>query len=162
MGQYGQRGGMWELQSWFVDGNDPRYPVVTAPAIKESPGDKITSYMSQSEDGKTWTVSGTDLTTGQDSTLQISYSKAGNTDYDYAMLVNENIRVDNNCQRMPDDSDMPGVLTFTNVTVNGKVPEWTQRANCFGNPQCDCSNAVEVADSGDVSLKWSTKSSTAV
>jgi len=157
--QYGQRGGMWELQSWFVDGNDYRYPVVTAPAIRVSPGDKITSFMSQSEDGQTWTVSGTDLTTGQDSTLKISYSKAGNTDYDYAMLVNENINVNTHCQLMPDDSTLAGVLTFTNVTVNGMVPEWTQRANCHGNPSCDCGNAVDVADNGDVSLKWSTKSS---
>jgi hypothetical protein len=160
--QYGQRGAQWELQSWFVDGNDSRYPVVTAPAIKVSPGDAITSYMSQSADKKTWTVSGTDLTTGEDSTLQISYKKAGNTDYDYAMLVNENINVDSNCQRMPDDSDLPGVITFTNVSVNGQVPQWTQRANCAGNPQCDCGNAVEVAGNGDVSLKWSTKSSITV
>merc|ERR1711862_342190 len=117
--QFGQHGtvfgkGQWELQSWFVDGNDPKYPVVTAPAIKVSPGDKLTSYMSQSADGKTWTVAGADLTTGEDSTLHIPYSKAGNTDYDYAMLVNDNINVNSNCQKMPDDSELPGVLTFTN------------------------------------------------
>lgn len=166
--QYGEHSvpflgkGQWQLQSWFVDGNDRSYPVVTAPAIKVSPGDKITSFMSQSEDGKTWTVSGTDLTTGQDSTLHVAYSKAGNTDYNYAMLVNENINVNSNCQRMPDDSELPGVLTFTNVTVNGKVPQWTKRANCAGNPQCDCANDVEVSDTGDVSLKWSAKSSATV
>merc|ERR1711871_1920307 len=116
---------------------------VTAPAINVSPGDRITSFMRQSSDGKTWTVSGTDLTTGEDSTLQVAYTKAGN--YDYAMLVNENINVNNYCQRMPDDSEVPGVLTFTNVTVNGKVPQWTSRANCAGNPKCDCSNGAEVA-----------------
>merc|ERR1712224_110047 len=116
---------------------------VTAPAIRVSPGDIITSFMSQSEDGKTWTVSGTDLTTGQDSTLKIAYSKAGNTDYDYAMLVNENINVNSNCQRMPDDTDLPGVLTSTNVTVNGKLPQWTQRANCAGNPQCDMNESLD-------------------
>lgn len=166
--QYGQSSipfigkGKWQLQSWFVDGNDSKFPVVTAPAITVSPGDKITSFMSQSDDGTTWTVSGTDLTTGQDSTLQVSYTKAGSTDYDYAMLVNENIDVNSNCQRMPDDTDLPGVLTFTNVTVNGKAPQWTQRANCAGNPKCDCANDVEVSDKGDVSLKWSTQSATIV
>jgi hypothetical protein len=157
--QYGQHGSQWELQSWFVDGNDPRYPVVTAPAISVKPGDKITSYMSLSEDGKTWTVSGTNLNSGKDTTLNIKYSSAGNTDYDYAMLVNENINVNSYCSRMPDDSAQPGVLTFTNVTVNGAKPTWTTRANCAGNPQCDCHNAAEVADNGDVSLKWSTASS---
>lgn len=160
--QYGQQGGRWALQSWFVDGNDRRYPVVTAPAISVSPGDRITSYMSQSADKGTWTVSGTDVTTGQDSTLHISYAKAGDTDYDYAMLVNENINVNSNCGLMPDDSQQPGMLTFTNVTVNGKVPQWTKRANCAGNPRCDCGNAVEVAANGDVSLKWNTRSSMTV
>jgi hypothetical protein len=165
--QYGQHTtifgkGQWELQSWFVDGNDPRFPVVTAPAIKVSPGDHITSFMSLSDDGSTWTVSGTDLTTGEDSTLNIAYAKAGATDYDYAMLVNENINVNANCGLMPDDSAQPGVLTFTNVTVNGKVPEWTTRANCDGNPQCDCGNAAEVVESGDVNLKWSTQPSALV
>ena len=53
----GGGGGHWQLQSWFVDGNQHmKYPVVTAPAIAVSPGDKITSYMQL--DGDTWTVSG--------------------------------------------------------------------------------------------------------
>ncbi len=131
--QYGQRGSEWELQSWFVDGNDGRYPVATAPAISVNPGDKITSYMSQSADGKTWTVSGTNTNTGMDSTLNIAYSKAGNTDYDYAMLVNENINVNTDCRRMPHADSGKGHVTFTNVKVNGKVAQWTKRANCAGN-----------------------------
>merc|ERR1719476_11782 len=148
--QYGQHGGHWELQSWFVDGNDSRYPVVTAPAIRVSPGDKITSYMSQSSDGSTWTVYGKDLNTGEESNLHIKYSKAGNTDYDYAMLVNENIGVNTRCSLMPQDSE----VVFTNVTVNGKVPQWVTRANCKGNSRCDCSNSA-VVDSGDnVHLGW--------
>merc|ERR1719223_2209377 len=51
--QYGEHSGSWELQSWFVDGNDWRFPAVTAPYIQVSPGDKITSYMSLSADGST-------------------------------------------------------------------------------------------------------------
>lgn len=56
--QYGERGPRWELQSWFVDARNPNYPVVTAPPIMVSPGDKITSFMRLSEDKQTWTVSG--------------------------------------------------------------------------------------------------------
>jgi len=149
--QYGQHGGVWELQSWFVDGNDPRYPVVTAPAIRVSPGDKITSYMSLSEDGSTWTVYGKDLTTGQESNLAIKYAQAGSTDYDYAMLVNENINVNTKCSYMPASSTE---VVFTNVTVNGKVPAWTARANCKGNAQCDCGNSATVDDQDNVHLGW--------
>lgn len=152
--QYGQHGGHWELQSWFVDGNDSRYPVVTAPAIKVSPGDKITSYMSQSSDGSMWTVYGKDLNTGEESNLHIKYSAAGNTDYDYAMLVNENINVNTRCTYMPEDTE----VVFTNVTVNGKVPQWTTRANCKGNRQCDCGNSATVDSNDDVHLGWSTGS----
>lgn len=150
--QYGQHGGHWELQSWFVDGNDPRYPVVTAPAIRVLPGDKLTSYMSLSEDGTVWTVYGKDLTTGQESNLKIKYSKAGNTDYDYAMLVNENIGVNTRCSEMPQANE----VVFTNVTVNGKVPQWTTRANCNGNPSCDCGNSATVDETNRVHLGWST------
>jgi len=159
--QYGQRGGEWELQSWFVDAYEPSYPVVTAPAISVSPGHKITSYMSLSADSQTWTVYGENRNTGETSNLKISYSRSGNTDYDYAMLVNENINVDTQCSAMPDDSNQPGVITFTNVTVNGRVPTWTTRANCKGNPQCDCDNSA-VVDGDSVKLGWSTQASSKV
>merc|ERR1711971_977675 len=113
--QFGERESSRMLQAWFVDAYDPSYPVVTAPAIPVNPGDKITSYMRQSVNGKTWTVSGTNVNTGQDSTLNIAYSKAGNTDYDYAMLVNENINVNTQCDLMPATDSGKGALTFTNV-----------------------------------------------
>jgi len=148
--QYGQHGGSWELQSWFVDGNDSRYPVVTAPAITVRPGDEITSYMSL--DGDTWTVYGKDLATGQESNLKVKYSRAGNTDYDYAMLVNENIGVNTHCSYMPQATE----VVFTNVTVNGKVPSWTTRANCKGNYQCDCGNSAVVDSQDNVHLGWIT------
>lgn len=148
--QYGEYGSEWELQSWFVDAKQPQYPVVTAPAVKVKPGDKITSYMRQSSTGETWIVSGTDVTTGQNSTLHIKYKKAGNTNYDYAMLVNENINVNKNCALMPASSS----VTFTNVTVNHAVPKWTTRADCAGNPKCDCGNNAAVDASGNVILSW--------
>lgn len=154
--QYGQTGGAsWQLQSWFVWGNSG--DSVTAPAITVQPGDQITSYMSQSADGKMWTVSGTDLTTGEDSTLNVKYSEAGNTDYDFAMLVNENIEVNHWCSLMPADETE---LVFTNVTVNGQVPAWTTRANCKGDPTCDCDNSATVDDAGDVHLGWNSEKPT--
>merc|ERR1719247_2806631 len=113
--------------------------------------------MNQSSDKATWTVSGTNSRTGEDTTLHIAYKKAGNTDYDYAMLVNENINVNTVCDRMPAADSGKGSLTFTNVKVNGKVPQWTTRANCKGNPQCDCDNSADVSSAGDVTLGWSTK-----
>lgn len=153
--QYGERGREWALQSWFVDANDMRYPVVTAPAISVKPGHHITSSMSQSADGRTWTVSGTNKDTGEDSTLHIAYAKAGDTDYDYAMLVNENINVDTHCTYMPASSN----VTFFNVTVNGQSsPPWTTRANCAGDQRCDCGNSASVAPNGDVTLGWKTGS----
>ena len=46
-------------------------------------------------------------------------------------------------------------LTFTNVTVNrNATPAWVTRANCAGNPQCDCGNGASVAADGDVTLSW--------
>jgi len=146
--QYGQHGQSWELQSWFVWGNGGES--VVAPAIKVQPGDHLTSYMSQSADGEMWTVSGTDLTTGQDSTLNIKYTDAGNTDYDFAMLVNENIEVNTGCALMPADTE----VVFTNVTVNGEVPVWTTRANCKGDSSCDCDNTAVVDAAGVVHLGW--------
>jgi len=107
--------------------------------------------MNQSSDGKMWSVSGTDLTTGQDSTLSIRYRDAGNTDYDFAMLVNENIGVNTWCSLMPAGATE---LIFTNIRVNGKVPTWTTRAKCKGSPECDCDNSASVDDAGDVHLGW--------
>jgi hypothetical protein len=111
--QYGEQGGRWELQSWFVDANDRHYPVVTAPAVSVSPGDKITSYMSLSTDNSTWTVSGTNTNTGKDSTLRIAFAKAGDVNYDWAMLVNENINVNEKCFLMPESSN----VTFTRLVT---------------------------------------------
>ena len=57
--------------------------------------------------------------------------QAGNVNYDWAMLVNENINVNEKCFLMPASSN----VTFTRVTVNGnKATPWTKRANCNGTP----------------------------
>ena len=81
--QYGQHGAEWELQSWFVHGG-----AVTAPVLKVSPGDEITSFMQFDNATKMWTVSGTDKTTGQTSELKISSAKIGTQyKFDWAMMV---------------------------------------------------------------------------
>ena len=83
------------------------------------------------------------------------HAKAGDTDYDYAMLVNENVNVDTHCTYMPASSN----VTFFNVTVNGQSsPPWTTRANCAGDQRCDCGNSASVAPNGDVTLGWKTGS----
>ena len=47
------------------------------------------------------------------------------------------------------------------VTVNGKsTPPWTTRADCAGNPACDCGNAAAVAADGSVTLSWRTTTTT--
>jgi len=148
--QFGESSTRWELQSWFVDARSFFYPVVRAPAILVNPGDKITSSMQLSADGKTWTIAGIDMTTGQDSTLRISHRRAGGCDYNYAMLVNENINVDSHCELMPANSS----ITFSNVSVNSKKPEWTLRANCANDTRCDCGNKASVDTKGDVILSW--------
>ena len=114
--------------------------------------------MQLSADGQTWTVAGLNKDTGEDSTLQIAHSRAGAADYDYAMLVNENINVNTKCDLMPAATG----LTFTNVSVNGATGSqvgWTTRADCHDNPQCDCGNAASVASNGDVTLSWRTNAS---
>jgi len=148
--QFGEGSRSWKLQSWFVDANDERhFPVVTAPAIAVEPGHSITSSMQLS--GDIWTVQGINSNTGENSTLRISFANAGDTKYDYAMLVNENINVNTQCDLMPATNN----LTFTNVRVNGKVPIWTTRADCAGNKQCDCHNNASVdLNTGDVTLAW--------
>jgi len=154
--QYGEHlGPNWALQSWFVDAKDRwKFPVVTAPSVDVKPGHRISSSMQLSSDGLTWTVSGTNKDTGHNSTLSITYSRAGKTDYKYAMLVNENINVNSDCLRMPAATG----LTFTNLTVNGNAtPPWVTRANCAGNPKCDCGNRAAVASNGDVTISWRDK-----
>lgn len=47
------------------------------------------------------------------------------------MLVNENVNVNTDCKTMPATTN----VTFTRVTVNGKVPTWTTRENCANNPE---------------------------
>merc|ERR1712107_357586 len=100
--------------------------------------------MSLSDDGKTWTVSGTNTRTGANSTLHISHARAGNCDYDYAMLVNENINVNTQCDLMPASDS----VIFKNVKVDGKQPQLTTRADCAGNAKCDCGNKASVSSDG--------------
>jgi len=140
--QYGQNGkGSWELQSWFVWGNNGVSH--TAPAFAVKPGDKITSYMSFNAATKEWTVFGASGT--KSSNLKIAYSQAGNKDYTFAMLVNENIMPQGQCGLYP---ATPNTLTFDDVSVNGQSPTWTLREN--GK---DCGQTV-TATPDTVTMSW--------
>lgn len=150
-GQHYRNKPCWELQSWFVDGHSFWYPTVVAPPIKVSPGDRITSSMALSADGRTWTIAGIDATTGENSTLNIAFRRAGKCNYTFAMLVNENINVDTQCDLMPTSS----ALTFSGITVNDIHPPWITRANCASDVRCNCGNNATVdASSGNVTLTW--------
>jgi len=156
-GQHYRSSPRWELQSWFVDAHSFWYPTVTAPPIQVNPGDRITSSMSLSPDGKTWTISGSDIATGENSTLNIAFRRAGRCNYTFAMLVNENINVNANCDLMPTSTS----LTFTGIEVNGARPPWTTRANCAGDARCDCGNgAAADKTSGNVTLRWKSHAGT--
>jgi len=102
-------------------------------------------------DDDIWTIAAIDKTTGQNSTLRITKRRAGSADYNYAMLVNENIDVDTECDLMPHTSD--GIL-FTNISLDGGASNWTTRANCKGDSACDCGNSASVTPAGDVKLGW--------
>lgn len=152
--QYGQtHRAEWHLQSWYVDGNNRPFPVaITGPSIAVSPGDSITSYMSYDQTTSEWTVYA-QASTGQNSTLRVSHKKAGNTNYEYAMLVMETIMsAENYCSLYPADNG----VEFTGATVNdGQHPKWTTRVQ-----KNDCGQKV-LADAGgdDVKMTWTSGSS---
>lgn len=97
------------MQSWYVHAPT----AITAPAIDVSPGDEITSFMSYDSKSETWTVSATNLATGEDSTLTITKQKLGNYDFDWAMLVCETIKKDGECASLPADAARARVLLVT-------------------------------------------------
>ena len=96
-----------------------------------------------------WTVSATNVNTGEDSTLTISKEKLGGFDFDWAMLVCETIKQDGQCASLPADD---AGLTFSNVTLDGGGVAWTERENL-----ADCAEKVTSLDAaGDtVQMKWS-------
>ena len=58
------------------------------------PGNNLTTFIELNDDE--WTISSVDKTSGESSVLKIAKHRAGNCNYDYAMLVNENVC--SNCQ----------------------------------------------------------------
>jgi len=141
--QYGQHGPVWQLQSWFVWGDEG--VSVTAPAIYVQAGDSIESYMDYDKTKQVWTVYGKDTRTGQTSNLQISRSRAGNCDYQWAMLVLETIMSRNTCRDYPSSDS----LTFTGVSVGGTYPKWTTRVQMH-----DCGQQISVTAQDTVQLTW--------
>jgi hypothetical protein len=147
--QYGQGlSRKWQLQSWFVHGG-----AVTAKAIALEPGDEVTSIMSYDAASTTWTISGTNVNSGESSVLTITRAKLGGYDFDWAMLVCETIKDTGQCDSLPADD---AGLTFTNVTLDGnglRFAPWIARHNLN-----DCNEAVTPNDAGDtVKMSWTYK-----
>ena len=106
--------------------------------------------MSFDDSTSEWTVSCTNTRNNETSVLTISSSKIGSEYvFDYAMLVNETIKPDDDCSDLPAD---PNGLTFTNVSVDGKAIEWTLRENLK-----DCGEKVTVEADNSVVMTWTYK-----
>ena len=121
---------------------------VTAPAVSLSPGDELTSFMAYDGAAAEWTVSATNLATGEDSTLTLSKQRLGGYDFDWAMLVCETVKRDGQCASLPADD---AGLVFTNVTLDGGAGTWTERANLQ-----DCAEDAKSTDASgnEVRMSW--------
>lgn len=141
--QYGQHGGSWELQSWFVHGG-----AVTGDIVKCERGDAIESYMSYNPATTLWTVYGKNVRSGEESILTISKQRLGGYDFDWAMVVYETImdKVDY-CDELP-ASD---AISFTAVLVDGESNiEWTEREQL---DECD-QKVTANAKNQTVDMTW--------
>ena len=144
--QYGQGfgRGYWELQSWAVgipSGSQ------TAPAMKVSPGDSLTTYMQLN--GDTWTVYGRNDRTGEESNLKISKRHAGNQLYTNAVFVSENVMARQHCDYYPANQG----VEFLAVSANGQAPgQWQVGYDC-GDPDCG-QKVVQNGDGTSVQLTW--------
>jgi len=142
--QYGQDGSFWELQSWFVWGEEG--VAVTAPAIDVSPGDSLVSYMNYDAGSQTWTIFGADMQTGETSNLQITRAKSCACDFQWAMLVLETIMDEGVCADYPASNS----LLFTGVQLNnGTTPQWTTRVQMH-----DCNQVISQVKADSVLLTW--------
>ena len=143
--QYGQHGARWELQSWYVCGNDG--VALTGPLVQVKEGDAITSFMSYDTKTETWTVSAT-ANGSETSTLTITKKDLGGYDFDWAMMVHETIMSKTGyCDEYPSSDS----ISYTNVKLDGAVPEWTNRVQ-----KSDCMQANEFTtdDDADVTFSW--------
>jgi hypothetical protein len=146
--QYGQHGKFWELQSWFVWGN--KGVSFTGPAIPVSNGDMLDSYM-QIDSSKTWTVYGIDRKTGQSSTLHVTNTQVGGSDFPYNMLVLETIMPTEACGYYPAGGST-GVTFTNNIMNNAPVAStaWTPQVT-----MTQCQQKIMIASSGNVQFTWS-------
>jgi hypothetical protein len=154
--QYGQRFGQnyWELQSWAVGIPSGS---ITAPAIKVSPGDSLTTYMQLNGAGDTWTIYGGNDRTGEESNLQISKSHAGSQLYTNAVFVSENVMARNHCDYYPANQG----IEFKAVSANGQAPgQWQIGYDC-GDPDCG-QKVIQNSDGTSVQLTWNPTDSVTV
>jgi len=139
--QYGQHGKFWELQSWFVWGNNG--VSYTGPAITMNPKENINSWMQYDASTQGWTVYGINTNSSKSSTLKVTNAQVGGSQFQYAMLVLETIMPTTSCTYYPAGGDTG--VTFYGVSVNGIVPTW--------NPEItmkECQQKITIPGKGDV------------
>ena len=149
--QYGEAGAEWQVQSWFVNQQPGGARSANAPPINDvQPGDTIVTSMTFNQETRYWTVLATNERNKQVSNLTISYEAAGNTTYDYAMFVYENILTPKECNQLPKS----GGVTFTDISLDEKKKmNWT-----YVHGRTDCDLEVKVNETtGDVDMKWDAK-----
>jgi len=147
--QYGQRGKTsWQLQSWFVYAKRLFPEAFTGHPVDVSPGDTIRSYMEFDAATQIWTVYGRNERTQQASVLQVSKSKAGGKDFNYAMHVMETIMPSEGyCTLYPASSG----VSFTGISAKGGEPlHWAPSVL-----KTDCGQKCSATAVGDtVSMSW--------
>jgi len=139
-------GAYWCLRSWFVWGNQG--VAFVSRLIRVATGDKLLGGMSFDASTKNWQVWGKNTQTGEDTTLTIARSRAGNTDFKVSMLVLETITEEGQCNQLP---GVPTSVTFSDVVVNGGKVPWTQRVQMK-----DCHQGIRV-DGDSFVFEWATE-----
>jgi len=141
--QYGT-GNNWVVRSWYVYGDVGEAVASTPVAVR--PGDIISSYMDFDEKNQLWTIYSLNTRTAQETILHVTKAKTHNTDFKVAMFVLETIMPPNDCKQLPSN---PSSITFTGVSVNGKIPPWTPRTG-----MSDCNQKVASIAGDKVTFTW--------
>jgi len=135
-------GNYWCVRSWFVYGNEGI--AYQSPEVKVNPGDLVVSSMGYDDDAQLWTIYSFNSNSSQNSTLFISNSDVLNTQFHVAMLVLETIMDQSVCADLPSSDS----ITFSDVSVNGRAVQWTDRVQ---DTQC----GEKIADqSATVTFHW--------
>jgi len=143
-------GNYWCVRSWFVYGNQGI--AYQSPEVAVTPGDLVTSYMSFDNKTQIWTINAYNTNSKLNSTLFISDADVLDTKFYVAMLVLETIMDQSVCADLPAN----GLIEFSNISVNGKQIQWTDRVTSH-----ECGENI-VDDSTTVTFRWNGTSNVAL